>query len=63
MFKPHHSYNTRLKTLSNLNCIKVTKHFGKFNTINVGIDLCRKLKTKRMLIYYLNTIDLNNLNL
>jgi len=70
MLKPHHSYNTRLKTLSNLNCIKVTKNFEKFNTINVGIDLCRKLnidmtnfKTKRMLINYLNTIDLNNLNL
>jgi len=65
IFKPHHSYNTRLKTFSNLNCINVTKHFGKFNTINVGIDLCRKLnihitnfKTKHMLINYFNTIDL-----
>jgi len=36
IFKPHHSYNTRLKMLSNLNCIKVNKYFGNFNTLNVG---------------------------
>jgi len=70
MFKPHHSYNIRLKMLSNLNCIKVYKHFGKFNTLIVGIDLCRKLniditkiyKTKSMLIKYLYTLDPNNFN-
>jgi len=39
MFKLHHSYNIRLKMLGNLNCIKVNRHFGEFNTVNIGIDL------------------------
>lgn len=43
LLKSHHSYKIRLKTLSNLNCIKVNTNFGKFNTGNVGMDLCRKL--------------------
>lgn len=69
MFKPHHSYNIRLKMLGNLNCIKVNRHFGEFNIVNVGIDLWRKLninisnfKRKSMLINYLHTLDLNNVN-
>lgn len=62
MFKPHHSYDIRLKMLGNLNCIKVNRHFGEFNTVNIGIDLWRKLnidisnfKGKSMLINYLHT--------
>lgn len=55
--------------LGNLNCIKVNRHFGEFNTVYVGIDLWRKLnigifnfKGKFMLINYLHTLDLNNVN-
>ena len=66
-YKPLHVYNTHLKNLSNLNCIKVNKKFGEFNTTNIGIDLCRKLniditrfKTKSTLIKYLYSLDLNN---
>lgn len=65
----YHSYNTRLKMLCNLNCIKVNNHIDKFNTLNVGIYLCRKLniditkyETKSMLIKYLYALDLNNFN-
>lgn len=43
LFKSKHVYNTRLNTLSNLNCIKVDKKFGKLNTVNIKIDLYRKL--------------------
>jgi len=42
-FIPHHDFNTRLKSKSNLNIKKVNKHFGKMNMINVGIDVCRKI--------------------
>lgn len=43
-----HFYSTRLKTLNNLNHLKIKiKYFGKFYTVNVPsigivIDLCRK---------------------
>jgi len=69
MFKPNHSYNIDLKKTNNWNCITVNKNVVKFNNFNLEVDLCgkfnidiTKFKKKFILINYLYSLDLNNVN-